>query len=125
MANIAFAGLLISIGFVLMENVGNCGVKKKDQSRGRKLLIMIWMVASFLISLCYMSVLLTFMVSTGYEKPIDTVQDLLITNKPIYIHSYVKDLMAKDPRESVRQIADKGIGDSQHYNNMSESMMQR
>ena len=90
-----------------MENIGGSYIYMKNQSRARKLFIIIWMVLAWLLSVSYTSVLLSKLVSLEYEKPIDTVQDLLNSNKPIYAHPSVSFILKNDVRERVRQIAKK------------------
>ena len=58
-------------------------VTKKYCSKGRKLLILEWMLIGLFLTICYKLVLLSSLVSITYEKPIDTVGDLLETDKPI------------------------------------------
>ena len=94
-----------------MENIGDTYIHRKDKSRARRVLLLIWIVVSFIISVCYISVLLTKLVSIDYERPIDTVQDLLNTNKPIYAHPSIVWLLKFDPRERVRQLANKIISE--------------
>ena len=101
------AGIFITIGFLLMENVGDSYIYMKKQPRARKLFIIIWMVLSWVLSVSYTSVLLAKLVSLEYEKPIDTVQDLLNSNKPIYVHPSVAFVLENDVRERVRQVAKK------------------
>ena len=91
------------------DNVDGAYIHKKNQAQARKLFILIWMFLSFIISVAYTSVLLTTLVSTEYEKPIDTVQDLIRTDKPIYTDQTSAVWMNSDPRESVGQFAKKVI----------------
>ena len=90
-----------------MENMGDSYIYMKNQPRARKLFIIIWMVLSWILSVSYMSVLLAKLVSLEYEKPIETVQDLLNSNKPIYTHPSVALILQNDVKERVRQLAKK------------------
>ena len=57
---------------------------KTNCAKAKTLLILKWMMVGFLLSNGYRSVLLSTLVSPIYEKPIDTIQDLLDTERPIF-----------------------------------------
>ena len=93
----------------MADSVDYAYILKTNQAKARKLFILMWMFLSFIISVAYTSVLLTTLVSTEYEKPIDTVQDLIRTDKPIYTHAVAAVMLNTDPRGSVQQFAKKVI----------------
>ena len=103
------SGILISIRFLLADSVDDAYIHKTNQAMARKLFLLMWMFLSFIINVAYTSVLLTTLVSTEYEKPIDTVQDLIRTDKPIYTHTVAAVMLNTDPRGSVQKFAKKVI----------------
>ena len=76
-----FLGLIITLGALIDESVR--GNLKQHCAKARNALILKWLMVGFLLSISYKSVLLAMLVSPAYEKPIDTVQDLLNTERPI------------------------------------------
>ena len=104
-----FTGMFITIGFLLREPVEDSYIHKENHAKARKLLIPIWMFLAFILSVGYTSVLLTTLVSIEYEKPVDTAQDLVNADKPIYVYPTTAAMLSVDPRENVRDLAKKLI----------------
>ena len=123
--NTPVTGIFITIGFLLMENIGDSYVYMKKQSRARKLLIIIWMVLAWFLSVSYMSVLLSKLVSLEYEKPIETVEDMLSCKHPIYVHPSVAFALKKDMRERVQQLAKKVTPEKWDGGRQSNETLQR
>ena len=71
---------------VLDENVSERYIRKERSTLARLFLIVNWMGAGFLLCASYKSVLLATLVSVEYEDPVDTIDDLLETEKPISGH---------------------------------------
>ena len=55
------------------------------------------------------SVLLSSLISVQYEKPIDTVEDLIATDRKIIVFpgTSTSSLLTTDPRKGVKQLAGK------------------
>ena len=68
-----------------------------------------WMLLAFLLSLSYRSVLLATIVSPEYEKPIDTIQDMLESDKSIFVlnGTTLAKLLRQDPKPDVISLANK------------------
>ena len=68
-----------------------------------------WMLLAFLLSLSYRSVLLSTIDSPGYEKPIDTIQDMLEGDRSIFVlnGTTLAKLLRQDPKEDVRRLSRK------------------
>ena len=65
-----------------------------------------WAVIGFLLTISYKSVLLSNLINIEYEKGLDSVDDVLRSNKPVVLDGASADinLMQSDPREKVREI---------------------
>ena len=69
-------------------------------------LVLIWIVAGFLLSISYKSVLRSHMIHIQYENPIDSVEDLLKTNLQVFVGATgaMTKLMAGDQRQKIIEI---------------------
>ena len=102
-----FTGILISIGPIIDESIDNNYINNRSCAKARHLLLLIWLLAGFILTLSYKSVLLSTLVKIGYEKPIDNVDDLLESGKSIVIpgNTIIPEYMNNDPRDSVNKVA--------------------
>ena len=82
---------------------------KKPCSKARMFLVMEWMLLGFLLTLFYKSVLLASLVSVENEKPIDTLEDMLLTDRKILMQERTSTeiLLRTDPRPGIQQLAKK------------------
>ena len=73
----------------------------------REFLVLQWILFSFCLTVSYKSVLLATLVSIEYEKPIDTVADMLNSDKEIVgpAATTLPMQLKHDPRESVRRLS--------------------
>ena len=80
---------------------------KKPCSKARMFLVMEWMLLGFLLTLFYKSVLLASLVSVQNEKPIDTLEDMLLTDRKILMQERTSTeiLLRTDPRPGIQQLA--------------------
>ena len=78
-----FVGLTIVVGLLV-----DVAVEDKhltiNSGYARNQLILVWLITGFLVTCGYKSVLLSTLVSIEYERPIDTIQDMLITATLIF-----------------------------------------
>ena len=72
----------------------------------RFVLILGWMMISFLLTISYKSVLLSNLISPSYESTIETVEDLLKTEKQILMlgNTRTSIRLKTDPRAKVREL---------------------
>ena len=65
-----------------------------------------WALIGFILTISYKSVLLSKLINIEYEKGLDSVDDVLRSNKPVVLDGASADinLMQSDPREKVREI---------------------
>ena len=64
-----------------------------------------WLVVGFLVSSFYKSILLSMLINTVYEKPIDTVDDFINSGIPkMGVADLIMSLFAKDKRENVKKM---------------------
>ena len=82
---------------------------KKQCSIARISLVAAWLVLGYLITMSYKSVLRASLVSIHYEKPIDTLEDLLVTDRKILMmtNTSTEIMMRTDPRPGMQQLAKK------------------
>ena len=82
---------------------------KKPCSKARMLLVMEWMLLGFLITLSYKSVLLASLISVQNEKSMDTLEDMLLTDRKILMQKRTSTeiLVRTDPRPGIQQLAKK------------------
>ena len=78
-------------------------------SKARSFLVMEWMLLGFLLTLSYKSVLLASLVSVQSEKPIETLEDMLHTDRQILMQGLTTTeiLVKTDPRPGIQQLAKK------------------
>ena len=98
---------------VVDENLSDNYIRKERSAKARLLLIVVWMIVGFLLCASYKSVLLATLVSVEYEKPINTIDDLLKTDKPITGYPTIGYFLSVDPRIKMKELAKKM--DDEHY----------
>ena len=99
----------ITFGFLLAEPIENKYIYKRQCAKSRFVLILGWMLISFLLTISYKSVLLSTLISISHERTIETVEDLLETDKLIVAlgNSTTRIRLKTDPRANVRELAEK------------------
>ena len=82
---------------------------KKPSSKARISLVTEWLLLGFLINMGYKSVLRASLVSVQYEKPIETMEDMLVTDRKIimFATTSTETDIKTDPRHSMQQLAKK------------------
>ena len=112
-------GIFISIGPIIDEVQEYKYMNNRNCAKSRQLLLIIWLFVGFNLTLCYKEVLLANLVNQGYERPIDNVQDLAHSGRPIFVaeNTLQPYLMSNDPRESVKQLLNNIV----YYNWTTES----
>ena len=103
-------GISFSIGALIDEAQGahfeQNYVSKKSSSYARSIIVFKWMLVGFLFSIGYKSVLRAMMTNIYYEKTIDTIDDMLASERTLWVASdaYISVLMASDPRSKVKEL---------------------
>ena len=74
--------------------------------RARMILVFVWIMVGFLITISYKSVLLAMMMTTEYDETIDTIDDMLKSELPLWMatDTYLKLMLDTDPRAKVREL---------------------
>ena len=74
--------------------------------KARQLLLFKWLLTALFVTLSYKQVLLANLVDTGYEKPIETLDELVNSGKPFIVpqNSNAPRLIAMDPRPSIKKL---------------------
>ena len=100
---------MIVFGFVLDKGMQLNQNERNQLAKAKLIMIAEWMLLGFLLSLSYRSVLLSTIVSPGYEKPIDTIQDMLEGDRTIFVlnGTTLAKLLRQDPKEDVRRLSRK------------------
>ena len=65
------------------------------------------MITGFFITSAFKSVLLSTLVSIEYERPIDNVEDLLESDRPIYMEWETMNLFKFNSRNSIQELRKK------------------
>ena len=96
-----FLDIIVCIGAAIEENQEDHYISKKSGAKARVVLVLIWIVSGFLLSISYKSVLRSNMIHIQYESPIDSVEDLLQTNLQVFVDgtSSIAKLTAGDKRQ--------------------------
>ena len=89
------------------ESVSNLYIRKESSAKARQFLIINWMLFGFFLCNSYKSVLRATLVSVEYEKPIDTLEDLLKTDKPIIGYPTIAYFLKVDPRPKMEELGRK------------------
>ena len=99
----------ITIGSVIEESQKHDYFHKQPCAIAREMLILKWAMIGFLFTIGYKSVLLSTMINIEYEKPLDTVEDILRSDKPLFIESTsgIVNLLKSDPRGKMKELAKK------------------
>ena len=76
------------------------------------MIILIWILCGYLLTLSYESVLRAMLMKTYYEKKIDSIDDMLADDREfvIYGESAIRQMMASDPRPKVRDLSRRTTG---------------
>ena len=106
-------GIAFTIGAVI-EEAQAVLVKKKthniitsSSSKAKLLIILIWIIFGYLLTLGYESVLRAMLMKTYYQDKIDSIDDMLASKRELLVYrdSLLFDQMTSDPRPKVRNLA--------------------
>ena len=86
------------------------------------------MIVGFFLTMSYKSVLRAMMMSVYYEKTIDTIDDMLASDRTFMVHSdsSIPGLLASDPRPKVKELEERtqfyryGTGQGPEFDQVSE-----
>ena len=84
---------------------------KQSTSYARSLIVVTWVVVGFLLTASYKSILLATMTNIYYEKTVDTIDDVLASDRTLWLASdtVIPYLMATDPRKKVQELANGAV----------------
>ena len=106
-----FSGIEFCIGAIIDEAHGhhqlNNYVSRSTHSRGRVMVVGVWILFGFIMTISFKSVLRARMMTVEYEKTIDTLDDALSSglSAVMPVDTSLKKLLQSDPREKVQQLA--------------------
>ena len=98
--------MLLSLGPIIDESNNPRYVNDRTSAKAKQILLLVWLVVGFLLTVSYKSVLLSNLVNIGYEKTIDTVDDMLNSEKVLCTpgKSMLPILIRGDPRPKVKSL---------------------
>ena len=98
----------MSIGPIIDESLDQKFVHITTSAKARQVLLVKWIVLGFCLTACYKSVLLSNMVNIGFEKTIDTVEDVLDSGKLFIVpeNTDVPSKIHNSIHANVRKLAD-------------------
>ena len=109
-----FLGIAFVFGAVIDE-AQEVLVKKRthniiesSSSKAKIFIILIWIICGYVLILSYESVLRAMLMKTYYEKRIDSIDDVLATEREVLVPMRTGiwfDMMVSDPRPKVRDLA--------------------
>ena len=106
---ICVIGFLTTIGALIEESQPHeqHHNENKDYAKSREVLLIVWLVAGFCLTILYKSTLSAELAIKEYLTPIDSVEDVIDSGKPIYVYgkSTYDERMHSDPRANVRKLA--------------------
>ena len=89
MCVLSLIGLLFVIGSIIDEAQGHHDqsnyIIERKCSRARSMLVLKWTVVGFLLTISYKSVLRSMMMKVEYENTIDSVDDLLESDRKLFL----------------------------------------
>ena len=103
-------GILFAIGAIIEESQGNHDknnyISERKCSRARSLLVLKWSLLGFLLTISYKSVLRAMMMKVEYENTIDTIDDMLLSERKLFVagDTQLRYLVEGDPRMKVKQL---------------------
>ena len=98
--------MVFSIGCIIEEAQSNEYFQKQPCAKAREFVVLKWAIIGFLLTISYKSVLLSQLINIEYEESLDSVDDVLRSNKlvPLDEGSAHLNLIKSDPREKVKEI---------------------
>ena len=101
--------IVFCLGAVIDEAQEDNYIARRSCSGARKLLVMKWMIVGFFFTMCYKSYMRAMMIKIDYEKTIDTIDDMLMSEIPIMMtnSTTLPIVLANDPREKMKALANK------------------
>ena len=106
-------GISFSIGAIIDEAQGahcdNNYAVKSSTSYARSLIVFKWMIVGFMLTISYKSVLRAMLMNIYYEETIDTIDDMLASERTFMVasDSILPVLLASEPRMKVKELAER------------------
>ena len=102
----------ITVGSIIEESQKADYFHKQPCAIAREMLILKWAMIGFLLTISYKSVLLSNLINIEYEEALDTVEDVLTSDKPFIIDftSGIRNLLKSDPRGRLKELSKKAKG---------------
>ena len=100
-----FSGIIIGIASIIEAETRDYFNKEKC-SKARELLLLQWAMIGFLLTTCYKETLLSTLINIEYEKTIDSVDDVLKSEKLVMYDGTtgIANLLKSDPRKNVKEL---------------------
>ena len=109
-------GIEFSFGAIIDRNNLRTNYDKdyafqQSGSKARTWIVSKWIIVAFFLTISYKSVLLAMLMNIYYEDTIDSVDDMLASDRSLVVASdaITKVLLLSDPRKKVKMLQDKTI----------------
>ena len=96
-------GIEISLGAVIDEAIADHYISKRPCAKAREILLLMWLIFGYILTISYKSVLRSNLIHIEYEKPIDSIEDALRSHKQIFASS--DSVYSRDQRARVKELA--------------------
>ena len=95
------------MGLLIDEAPLNKYFQKQPCAKARELVVLKWAMMGFLLTTSYKGILLSKLINIEYEKSLDSVDDVLRSNKPVVLdsESAIAHLVKSDPREKMKAMS--------------------
>ena len=106
--NFVNIAILFAIGSIFDEAQGNHDLNsyilERKCSRARSLIVLQWTLVGFLLTTSYKSILRSNMMKMEYDITIETIDDVLQSDRTFLVAGFQRALLMTDTREKVKQL---------------------
>ena len=95
-------GIIVSIGAIIDEAQSDKYIQKRPCTRAREMLVLMWLIFGYILTISYKSVLRSNLIHIEYENPIDSIEDALQSQKQIFAASDLG--FSRDQRTRVQEL---------------------
>ena len=100
-------GIIVSIGAIIDKAQSDKYIQKRPCTRAREMLVLMWLIFGYILTISYKSVLRSNLIHIEYENPIDSIDDALQSGKQIFVARDV--VFTTDQRTRVKELAKRVI----------------
>lgn len=99
----------MSFGPIIEEVQTHTYMNNKMCAKARQLLLIVWLLSAFTLTISYKEVLIANLVNVEYEQSVDNFDDLVESGMEMCVpeNTLIPHLLFNDPRESTKAMLDK------------------